>query len=164
MATYWTEFLENAGSPDMAVDGSVTPVEFESATIATGELIRATRLIVTIQGGANTRPDNYGSIAALGNGCILEFWDHNGVKQTLTAEAVKTNGEWRSYCHDLEPYESATASILSVRWTFTKGGTDILMRPGAFFRFTVRDDLSTLALHRCCLQGSKQDDESVKNI
>ncbi len=83
-------FANDAGATDMAVDGSVTPVDFKVSAI-TGRDVYLRSISVLIGDGGTPALNKFGSLAALANGveiCYVtqdngEFVIHDGIKTNL---------------------------------------------------------------------------------
>jgi hypothetical protein len=88
-ARYFNDFLYNGLNPEMAVDGSVTPVEYAIAASEEYDLY-ITKLIILIASG-QIQNNKFGDLPALTNG-----WSLYVVEQGLTTfilDAVTTTGE-----------------------------------------------------------------------
>lgn len=130
------------GSVEMDVNGSVTPLTFDLAPAA-DEIWRVARLVLQIVAPTAAAPDQFGSLAALANGLLLELRDAAGVLVDLTAgQPIKANRDlalgWSTSIAD---------TIVGAEWLFA-GPIRIEGGLGEFLRLTVRDDLSTLTRMR----------------
>ena len=131
------------GSIEMAVNGSVTPVAFDLVP-GSSEIWRVARLVLQIVAPAPATPAQFGSLAALTNGLLLQVRNATTVITDLTAGApVKANRDlvlgWTGV--------SLADTDVEADWLFSvpirlEGGLNEIVR------LTVRDNLSTLTRMR----------------
>lgn len=129
-------------SIEMAVNGSVTPIQFDLVP-GSAEIWRVARLVLQIVAPTAASPELFGSLAALTNGLLIEVRNAGGVLIDLTAGApIKANLDlalgWSTSIAD---------TIVGAEWLFAsplriEGGL------GEFLRLTVQDNLSTLTRMR----------------
>lgn len=152
VATTDTFFLkcENAGSPDLSVNGAITPVEFIlPLPVGTNFLLQAVSFVV----GADdvVDPAKFGNIAALANGLLFEInggavnnFTDNGdillISNTCSIESVV--------------FAAVASGVLFGQWDITEsfGGNSARVYDNAL-KITVRDDLSTLPYFRVSVHG-----------
>jgi hypothetical protein len=124
-----------------------------------GEIFCLTRLLVTIEDTApQFNPSNYGSIVGgLANGVNVKLKDGGGDKLDLIdGNPVQTNGEWGTYCYDVDFTNLAVGNqFLHVRWTFTRGNALLWLKNsrGDYFSVDLNDDLRGLISHYFVVQG-----------
>lgn len=146
---YKTEsFSDSGGSPDMRVNGAVTPVEFEAGP-PDGEIWFVTNLILSIGGFGDIKSVDFGSIPlGLANGLLLESVN-KGVITNLDNFLINLDfGGF--FVDEFEPLPfSDIDKSFRIRARFYKPIVFIGRATPAlsdFFRYTVRDDLRTLSL------------------
>jgi len=134
-------FLTNAGSANLAVNGSVTPVTF-GVSFAANELYSADELILTMCGTGNINdPLQFWSFAALANGFNTDL-KLGSTTQSLTG-IIKTNFDLISFIGaDFLGKVMGTNNIVRGVITF-KTPVSFNGARGDFYRFTVRDNLLT---------------------
>lgn len=145
---------DSAGSHDMHVDGSSTPVIFRYKC-PVGFRAFLYRTIIQIQDAGMTHI-TYGGLAALTNGvsvCILDSSDVS-IADLMGDETIKDNATWRSLCYDADIVTKGALDNLTIRWTFSKDtGGAIMIEPNQSFAIVVRDDLTGLTLHHALVRG-----------
>lgn len=143
-----------AGSEDMTVNGSVTPVQFE-VTSATRDVF-INRMIGEIKDGGVWAAEDYGSLTALTNGVKLEVLDasDNVLLDLLDGDTIKYNAEWNAVCYDAQivTYGSGD-TILVFRWTFAKDGQPLHLAPTERLVMTIQDNLTTLSEQEMSVRG-----------
>ncbi len=149
------QYLETpAGSVDMNVDGSSTPVEFH---FASHELSHITRINWTHFDNAADDIDGFFSIAALTNGCTIQVRAADGtVLQHFGTDKVplKRSVDFAALAGvDVRSDSGGSVSASAVRWTIEAVGEELLLRPSQAFVFTVRDNLTALTQFRAMAQG-----------
>lgn len=150
-------YLKNAGSAEMAVNGT-TPKVFEYVVPA-GKNVWIQRLNIF---GTNTNidPDNFFGISALSNGLKIEvvdssdvlikdFTDGLPIKSLIDLSALAGSDAGSS----IDRLGSADSGA-TVRWTISKAGEPLFIREGYKFRVTVRDNISGITKLRMMLQGT----------
>lgn len=149
------EFLKDTNdSPEMNVNGSVTPVEFYY-NVTQGHNLLVTSFNVII-GDTKVDPQDFGGQPALANGLQLLVVDTNGRKivDLFGGEPVKENWQW--------------GHLVGTNWFVDRGSkTEVLtaelglaasnivtsLTPGQRIIMTVRDDLSALAFMQATITG-----------
>jgi hypothetical protein len=164
------ELVDSTGSSNMAVDGSVTPIEFFIKASSDYDLY-ITQLSINI-GDDNTPATNeFGDLVALTNG-IKFSWFSNPEGELVIRNAIKTNRNFIRICNASEGVGSGTNAYLIdtqggtseknylLRIDFTtffgmvhglrlkKGSTDKIV-------FLIRDDLTTLVTFDIIASGKK---------
>jgi hypothetical protein len=152
------EHLANsAGSHDMNVDGSVTPVQFFYQCPANHRAFLY-RVIVQIQDTGMTHI-TYGGLAALANGLAVDILDSSdtSINDFTGGEPIQDNATWRSLCYDANYETKGSLDSLAVRWVFSKDvGGPVIMEAGDKFVMTVNDDLTGLTKHHAIIRGYLQ--------
>lgn len=124
---------------------------------AAGEIIEIQRMIVTIEDTGGSTVQEYGNLGvALTNGIEVHVENEYGtIMSDLTGELpIKTNGDWSTHCHDVTWLDKGAGDdLISVRWTFSKHGTDLELQEGQRFVVKLNDDLSGLISHYFVVQG-----------
>lgn len=147
-------------SPQMNVNGAVTPVSFTIAPVGTvkWDIVRIIFVMTHTSAGSD---DKFGNITALTNGVVLR--KSNGVHHTIFN--AKTNGELRERMYDLD-YNAAIGNAKDStggRRTFggqSKNGVVIRLDPANndALELFIQDDLSGLSSFRMIAQGHVVDD------
>jgi hypothetical protein len=154
--SYLSAYLENGGSNNMKVNGSVTPVTF-SYTIPADTRVALNRGFVVLEDGATSFvPGNFGQISTgLTNGVEISVTPSGGSPVVL--ENWKTNREVRDTMFDFDE-QWRTAGTYIGRWSFTKdlNQNGIVLKTGDAFNFKIQDDLSSLEYFSFKLKGIKK--------
>lgn len=154
---YVYKWLRDDTERNMAVDGSVTPVEYKYTNPGPGSL-QLERMIVYIEDGGSFDSGRYGNSGdplTVGIGVAIKDAQDAIRLDLLDGEPITTNGEWAAMCYDVthENYGSGNEYI-AVRWTFGKAGQALTLREGESFVMTVNDDLEFLVKHYAQIQGN----------
>jgi hypothetical protein len=137
--------LRNGGSDSMAVNGSVTPVNFDWAP-ASGETWYIETIGLFLQDNGTTLPTNFGSISGgLTNGVDVIIRS-NGVEYTFTN--LKTNIDL-AMCFRDNYYVPGTSGLFEsadivCSETLFKQPVKLSEATGDFVRFRIRDNLTGL--------------------
>ena len=148
--------LENAGSDEMNVDGSTTPVNFTSAPL-TGKNLIVYRLILTMEDSSMSWV-KFAGRSALTNGVVI-YVTEDGVERNIVTDPIKTNRDFVWNAYDVE-IDNATSAILRMRWTFSKAGTVLVLKDAYAdnFRIKIQDDLDTVNYFKATIQGYEVDE------
>ena len=115
------------------------------------------RMIVSIEDTAGFQAAEYGNLgAALTNGVSVLVTNSSGdtILDLTDGAPVKSNAQWSSLCYDADLKTwGAGNELLAVRWTFTKAGEPILLKPGQSLVVRLNDDFSGLIGHVFEVQG-----------
>ncbi len=150
--------LRNVSSAEMNVLGTLgTPVPFSYVVPADFRAV-FTRLTVELL-DATVDPGIFGGIGVLANG--LEITTRTAADAEIVDYTdglnIRRNGDWALLAGiDSEPDTAVgpNPDLWSVRWTFSKSFTEPMeLTAGQSFRILVQDDLTTLDLFHCMLQG-----------
>lgn len=162
MSIKFDYFLRIGASSDLNVDGSATSVEAVRGPTV-NKIWYVHRMLVTIEDNSGFDTDEYGAIAKLTNGCVLEVHDadHNAT-HLLTDDPIQQNIDWGSYCYDIRYHDFGGNQVnrfLLVRWTFDRAGAPLFLDGGEgdHFAFWINDNLSALVKHKVLLQGIEYD-------
>lgn len=141
-SNYLSVHLLAGAAVDMAVNGSVTPVDY-SYTVPAGKKLCLNRLLTAIEDGTQAFiPGNFGAGGALSNGLEISITPSGGSKQTL--ETWKTNREIRDTMFDFDQQFKSNGAYVG-RWTLAKDvGTGLTLTAGDVITARVQDDLSIL--------------------
>ena len=146
---------ESGGSEEMAVNGSVTAVEFEFEN--TDPLLKAV-IARTLWNIVDASPTaiKFGGITALTNGLLVELVNPADVVvfDFLDGVPIKQNAQFGNLGGvDWNLTAGAGTGAVTVRWSLFKTGREILVPPGFKIRLTVQDDLSALDSMMVSVQG-----------
>lgn len=148
------EFLRNAGSRAMNVNGAVTPVVF-SHEATTDEQIGSIHVHMTDTG---IKSDGFGGLTTLTNGVTIAVLDHDGeqiadfgtedhpMKQNVDFSAI---GGTRYVRDDA----GGGDGIVIIDIQFRESGADLLLRKGETMQWTVNDNLTGLVEFTTVLLG-----------
>lgn len=144
---HMTENGDGTGNDNANVDGSVTPVAFK-LTCPSDRIYEVHRAIIFVQDTGTFTAVKYGVLPTLTNGVLLDTYDVSGVAKDQIQHSIKSNSEWAKHCYDATPHTYGSGdNAIAVRWTFSKSGEPIYLKPGESLRFTVQDDLTGLVVH-----------------
>lgn len=150
-------------STNMAVNGSVTPVEFSVSPsgLAAGTQWDINRMVFTITDGSVMDDGKFGGITALTKGCVLRVEDG----YTKNIFNVKTNEDFALRSFDAEYVTNAPAGVYGFRCRRTFNGQDkngVVIRlsgdTGDMLKMIIQDDLSGLVTFRAIVQGHVVED------
>jgi hypothetical protein len=141
-AAFVLEFLEDAGSPDLRVDGSSTPVDFEKSP-GTGEIWSIRELLLTFSADDfSFDGESFGPNSLLTNGLSIQI-----TKNAVTTEVfvVKQNEDFLRV-PGRTPLVNNTGpkDILGAALSFD--GLVLNQSAGDLIRIQVRDDLTSVKL------------------
>jgi len=157
------EFLERLSGPagadtrDMITDYAGSVASVFHYTVPAGRVFYLSRLNILLTDG-NVKPDAFGGITVLTNGCTVKIHDAAGTvcfdfMDTLT---IKNNSHFAYLAGvDIQPVAGTTNDSLPVRWTIGKafGGRALKMPTGWSIRWTNNDAMTGLVEFRAMLQG-----------
>ncbi len=135
------KFLMNAGSSNMVVNGSVTPVVFSYAPVA-GEVFSLDELILSISGSGNINdPAQFWNFAALTNGFNADL--KLGLYTNSQTGLIKTNIEMihfigADFIGKTMGAHNIVRGSIPFKVPITLNGTR-----GDYYHFTVMDNLTT---------------------
>jgi len=144
-----------AGSKELNVDGSVTPVIFSlRADPDLAITVDVTRIIIHILDGTAMDDARFGGLVALTRGVVVRRVD--GTYRNIFN--VKTNGEIGEIAYDKSYDDKAPAGLygLSARLTFAgtnKMGVVIRLAPDEDLQVIIQDDLTGLDSFRIMIEG-----------
>lgn len=140
---YIYSHLRNAGSPDMRVNGSVTPVNFDLQINALWYLYQLNVII----SDAGMTALKFGGIAALTNGVRIQILasDETLIIDLHESTGIKMNIDW----FDLASIGSViqdfpTSDIFKVGIPLERGGVPMELKADSIIRFIIQDDLTAL--------------------
>lgn len=157
--TYFSRFLDTvgdgSGDKDAIGDYSAAATDFLIAPQEPDETIKVARVIVQIADTGTVDAGSYGNGIALTNGIRLLLLDGANIQTDyMDGFPVLTNGTWARVSYDVAATAfGAGENYVSVRWTFTKGGSAITLRQGQSLAMRLNDDFSNLNSHTFCVQG-----------
>ena len=146
----------NGGSPDMNVNGSITPMIF-SLTPPINKKWVIHRLLLLIEDNAMSW-NKFGGISPLTNGVKIDY-DDNAIQTDISHTNIKKNRDFVIESYDTN-IKSESTDLLSMRWTFKKSGTPLVMLGSTNdeFRFTINDNLTGLIYFHAIIQGYEVDE------
>lgn len=152
----FSSFLTNGGSSDMAVDGSVTPVEFVTQP-PTGKRWYVHTLDIIIEDNSMNF-SKFGGLPALTNGVDF-FAKQNGAAEALLGN-IKRNGDFYIFANDAF-IESSTTDLLvaHIRTRINTGTTFKLDDSNSeFMKAVVNDDLLGIDVFQVLIRGYEVDE------
>lgn len=118
------------------------------------------RLNAVLEDATKFSGDLYGGISALSNGIVITTEGAAGVITDHTPQPIKKSGHWALVAGvDMAMTDFTTGNdIITVRWTFTKGGGVIKLdgRKGEYMQVNVQDTLAGLVSHIIQVQGESR--------
>jgi hypothetical protein len=148
-SSYFEQLLLDGATIDMAVDGSVTPVDY-TYTVPTDQRIRVSRMVFSVEdGNAKFDAADFGQIGGgLSNGVEISNTPDGGSPDILTN--WKNNRDMR---HSMPFFQQQSEQIgqggeyIGV-WPISdilSGGKGLYLNDGDTFTVTVQDDLTPLS-------------------
>jgi len=140
---------------DMNIDGSTPGVYSYKAP--SGKVVYVSRINFIITDG-NIKPDSFGGISALANGCLVKHTSSASVTilDFLAGATLKTNSDfaWLAGA-DIQPVSGTSVDSLPVRWTLDKAfaGRAFKLADQEKIQLTIQDDLTGLTSFRAMIQG-----------
>jgi len=118
------------------------------------------RMNLVMEDATKFSGDLYGGVTALTNGIVITTEGQAGVIINHTPQPIKKSGHWALVAGvDMAMTDFATGNdIITVRWTFAKGGSNIVLdgNKGEFIKVNVRDTLAGLVSHIIQVQGESR--------
>jgi len=148
----------STGSVNMAVDGSVTPVDFWFQIAAPHRSVCLNRLIFLIRDNNALAAEKFGGLSELTNGLTLGFFDTSGnlLSDCFGGVPQKSNADLGGIFYDTEPSHYGSGDdFLHGRFSFDKwlnGGA--CFADDTILKATISDDLSGLVAFRIALFGT----------
>ena len=155
---------DGSGVSEMAVNGAVTPQEFTYRpaidpiyNVAVVALLE--RMNIYIETASRITPALYGDVdLSSGVGVKVTIKDaSNNVIHNFTPVALTVTQHWGLVAgSDVTPSAfAAGVDAVNVRWTFTKGGSPLVLdgRAGEYLSVLISDDLSGLTSQLMQVQG-----------
>jgi len=143
---------DGTGSTSMAVDGSVTPVDF-FLTPSAGETFSCHRMMTFVQDGGNFNVDEWGSGQTLVNGIELI---HSVAGAETILQTIRSSGDLAGIMYDVNYLDFGNGdNVIVGRLTFTKMGSEIYLHDEHTDKLIIRinDDLTGLTEQRVQVQG-----------
>ena len=154
---------KNAGGA--GTDYSSTLTRFMIVPPATERFVLS-RMITMVRDSGTFDADKYGNGLALSNGITIE--KRNAAGQLLDycdGVPIKNNTGWAQMCHDKVIHSEGTGNeIMTVRWTFVKGGVPVELDGvnGEFFAATLNDDFTGLVEQYFFVHGYSYGSEQAR--
>jgi len=154
VGNYLSQPLLDSAANNMAIDGSVTPVEY-SFTVATSRRIRVSRGSLMLEdGNLEFSPGDFGRISgALANGVEISITPDGG--SPVVIETWATNRDIRDTLASFDPQFRQDGAYVG-SWEFTadlSGGKGLYLNDGDKFSMTIQDDLTPLDFMSFTLHG-----------
>lgn len=148
---YFSAYLLNGGSDDLAVNGSITPVDF-SYLVPVGKILHLWRTFVTMEDGSQQFvAGDFAGRAALVNGLEVGIVPDGGVFTPFVN--WKTNREVRAEMFDFNNTFKANGAYTG-RWSHNRDvGTFVAVAGGVQAVARVNDDLSVMDMFTYHLKG-----------
>jgi hypothetical protein len=147
--------LLNGTSDNMAVDGSVAPVEF-SLSPPTGEIWRVASWGLYIQDTGTFDAEKWGNGVTMVNG-LTPMINLNGTDYDLLDFSIKTSGDLSSVCDGLNHLNCGVGDeIVTAEWDFVSKGQYIRLTENDSIKLVVNDDLTGLVSQYSTIKGYKE--------
>lgn len=146
---------DGSGITSAIGDYSSTPTEFYITRPERS--IRLQRMIVSIRDVGVFPQEGYGAMTQLVNGIYVRVKDKSdSTILSLTGQIpVKSSLDWGALCYDVTgPPLGPGDGFLTVRWTFGKGGSGIVLAPGDRLAVDLNDDFRDLIDHKFFVHGT----------
>lgn len=116
-----------------------------------------TRLNVNVEDNATWDAAKYAGAAALNTGIEIALMNANGTVVNFTPRKIKKIHHWASLS-GVDVYHTNFASgnnMFTVRWTFEKGGRELVVdgSKGEYLQMRMWTSLASLVEHEACVQG-----------
>ncbi len=147
-----TNYLKNAGSAAMNVNGSVTPVVFEYV-VSSSFYFGLAEINLVISDAAIT-PVKFGGITALSNGITWQVVDASNtlLYDFCPGGNIKQNAEFGNI-GGTTIVLTGGADQISVTWRTSTAGISAILQAGWKVRVTVRDNLTGLDYFQASVTG-----------
>jgi hypothetical protein len=147
--------VKNGGSEDLAVNGSLTPVEFVFNADATNDISLNEVRFVLVANTVKIDGASFGPSSTLPNGVLLEIRSDSNT--TSVATVKKTEDFLSSYSPGGTTLDRSGSTDLIVAGFYFGGAAKLKAGTGDFVKVTIRDDLSagTYKHLTCTVHGTK---------
>lgn len=148
-ASFVFDFLENGGSNDLAVNGSVTAQSFRyTSPVGFSFLMKDVNFVIS---SANNTENKFGGITALTNGITFKLYDSEGtlLNDFLGGETIQKNSDF----YLLASASPSFTDVVAVNFNILDTGASIALPPGGYVEVLVQDDLSGLGEFRISVNG-----------
>jgi hypothetical protein len=147
--------FKNAGSDDMTIDGSVTPVEFTLEDLPETDFLLQ-RVTFLIGADSIVELDQFGGIAALANGVL--FAANQDTVEVKAEATIQTNGDAILISSNVEleaiAFAAVQASAVYGTWDFTETYNDhapIILNKD--LKIVIRDNLTGVSYFKVSCHG-----------
>jgi len=150
--------VDSGASPDLTVDGSVTPVEF-NVVASTGKIFYVRELAIILQDNSMNYT-KFGGRTALTNGLSVEVKEGGEAVRDIPIGSIKTNAGFALAGAGVQ-LTSANTDLLVVLfniWSKTGTSFKLVDSDSDFFRVTVNDDLTSLDNFTVVVEGYEVDE------
>lgn len=115
------------------------------------------RVLVSIRDAGTMSAGEYGNVPELSNGIELKMYDSDNttvLSDITSGVPVKCNAHWGAHCYDVKFIDQASGdNFIAVRWTFSKSGSPIRLKPGQSLVAEFNDNLTGLKEHYYQVHG-----------
>jgi len=156
MIFQYLDTVGNGTGTTIAIGDYSTVAQDFKLTAQAGFNSHLSRMIVHIRDSGAFSAEKYGAVATLTNGIEILVIDSEGatILDLSSGDEITSVAHWERHAHDLAYNEiGAGDKFYSVRWTFTKAGFPICLKPGQSFVARLSDDLTGLIDHAFFMQG-----------
>lgn len=154
----FTYLTDPDGVADLAVNGSVTAVEY---SFSPPVMAHINRVNLGMSDDSKAMPNGFFTIGTLANGLTIQLRDTNGkVLQHFGTDVVPitTHARFGPLAGvDTGTDDTAGTANGAVRWTIAEAGKALMMKPSETLVITVQDDLSAITELFVMVQGVKLD-------
>jgi len=164
----YVNFYRNAGSVDMAVNGSVTPVEFSISPPSGFDLLLFSTALHLADNTSMSALD-FGGGNALTNGLRFYLKDDNGVERAdfLVGETIKTNADIAAFAGFQTAMIGQNQRGLVAEWRIVNmtNGRPMRLLPNWSLNILVQDNLTTGLDHfEATAQGMMLDNTLAREL
>ena len=146
------------GTKNAIGDYSVSPNQNTEFYYEATQYSELHRLIIHISDTTGMQSQDYGNIGSgLTTGYTIQIKNAtDGVILDLCdGTVIKTNGSIGRYCYDVDLKNWGSGDeFIQARWSFSKGGSPIVLEPNWKISITLNDDCSGLLEHYFMVQGT----------
>ena len=148
-------FVTNGGSPDLNVDGSITPVDFTIAP-PSGKIWYVHNISLVIEDNA-INFTKFGGLLALTNGVDFKVKQNGSSEESLAN--IKNNGEFYTFANQVLLESSAIdILVIQVNTKINTGTTfKLINSAGDNFKVIINDDLTSINKFQIVVRGYEVD-------
>ncbi len=150
------QVIDSAGNTNMNVDGSVTPVKYGFTCPPDVQAVLSRVNICMIDASLNAT-DFGGITGSITNGVKFIIFDKNDVVLLDLADRLRVdnNSDWGLLAGTDWIFQTAGPGddSVTIRWSFSRSGRELLLKPGERFEVLIQDDLTSMTFFGMMLQG-----------